>query len=91
MLTSKLELKPKLEEKKEWSKHSLFPLINMVSKVVKSSNPFELFAMFMVSLTGLGELFKRSFSWFWYIILIIVLGMVFYNRIRGSLKEEVDK
>jgi len=81
MLTKDLELPNKLNEQhSSWSIRRLFSLDGSVGKVVSTFNSFEFIFLIMILVSGFAEILDRSVSWFWYVILFLVLLSAFAQR-----------
>ena len=88
-LTAKMEFEKKPKAPGEpWTVRRLFPFASTVSAISKMLNAFEIFSAFMILITGFGELFGRNLSWFWYLILLLVLGGAFSSRFFEGEKEK---
>lgn len=81
MLTKDLELPNKPSEQPSgWSLRRLLSLGGSVGKVVSLFNPFEFIFLVMILISGLAEVLDRNVSWFWYVILFLVLLAAFSQR-----------
>lgn len=69
-----------IEPSRKWTIKRLFPVANIVSNILKTYNSFEIFFTLMIFITGVGELIGRRFSMYWYIIMLINLGGIFFIR-----------
>lgn len=68
-------------------KSTAFQLLAKTSKQVQE-NTVRFTVFFMVALTGIGELTLRRFSPWWYLVLVILIGIDFYetnikNKVHG--------
>ena len=81
MLTSSLNIpnQPK-KQPSGWSIRHLLSLGGSFGKVVATFNPFEFILLTMILISGIAEIMGRSVSWFWYIILFLVLLVAFAQR-----------
>jgi len=81
MLTKDLNIPNKpSEQPSRWSIRHLLSLGGSFGKVVATFNPFEFIFFVMILISGLAEILDRSVSWFWYIILFLVLLVAFAQR-----------
>ena len=81
MLTSSLDIPNKpSEQPSRWSIRHLLSLGGSMSKVVSTFNPFEFIFFVMILISGLAEIIDSDISWFWYVILFLVLLTAFYQR-----------
>ena len=89
MLTQKLELpKQKELERKSWNVKQLFPFREAISILKKKSNIYEMFATFMILVTAIAELSGRYLSYFWYVLVVLVLAEALYLRTFFVQKDE---
>jgi len=95
MLTNDLKLPSNTSEQPQgWSIRRLLSLGGSVGKVVATFNPFEFVFFVMILISGFAELIGRDVSWFWYVLTVLVLLVVLWQRWRvepGLLKVEPPK
>lgn len=83
MLTKDLEIPNKpTEQPQGWSIRRLLSLGGSVGKVVSLFNPFEFILLTMILISGIAEIAGRHVSWFWYVLLVLVLLAAFAQRQR---------
>jgi len=88
MLTKSLDLPLKEElPKQTWASKKLYPISEAVASIAKQSNIYEIFAGFVLIITGVGELIKIQFSLYWYVIVVLVLIEALYLR---TPKKDID-
>lgn len=88
MLTQNLDIPNKPQTSEGWSIRKLFSF-GALGKVVSLFNPFEFTFFIMVLISGLAEILGKHVSWFWYVILFLVLLAAFASRTR--LEKQVEK
>ena len=81
MLTKDLEIPNKpTEQPFGWSIRRLLSMGGSLGKVISFFNPFEFILLTMILISGITEIMGRHVSWFWYIILFLVLLVAFAQR-----------
>ena len=78
------------EPKGKWTVRSLLGVRGILTAVSKDFKPIELAFIFMVIITGLGEIIGRNFTWMWYSILAITIVSVFLLHIPRA-EQNKDK
>ncbi len=90
MLTKSLDLPSKEElPKQTWASKKLYPIREAVASIAKQSNIYEIFAGFALVVTAIGELFGKHLSFYWYVIVILLLAEALY--LRTSRREDIVK
>lgn len=71
----------KSEVKEKWTIRSLLGVRGIIGAVAKDFKPVELAFIFMLLITGLGELIGQHFTWMWYSIFAVTLIVTLFLRI----------
>lgn len=69
------------EAKEKWTIRSLLGVRGILGAVTKDFKPVEIAFIFMLFITGFGELFGRDFTWMWYAMFAITLVSSLFLRI----------
>jgi len=85
-ITHQQDIPNKVKEKEAWTIKRLFPIANVVSAALKKFSILQLFGGFALMVAGIGELIGRRFSVFWYIILLVLIGGIFFFDFKNSQK-----
>lgn len=81
MLTDKLEIPNKpTEQPQGWSIRRLLSMGGSIGKVISFFNPFEFILLTMILISGIAEIMGRHVSWFWYLLLVLMLLAAFASR-----------
>ena len=87
-LTSQQDLPSRPETAQPWTARPLLFLRSAVSTVAKTFNALEAILIFQISLTGIGEIAGRRMSIGWYCVVVSVLGIDAYLRIKQKDDDE---
>lgn len=79
--------KPKISE--PWTFKQIFSVAGVISTALKQFTVLQLFAAFALAVAAVGELTGRPVSIFWYIILLVILGGIFFFDYKNILKEKI--
>ncbi len=91
MLTNNLDIPNKpTEQPQSWSIRRLISMGGSISKVISMFNPFEFILLVMILISGAAELIGRDVSWFWYVILFVVLLVAFSSQQKVEQPKKDD-
>lgn len=76
------------EAREGWTFRPLIALRSAIATIAKTFNAMETVLFFQIVVTGIGELFGRFFSVYWYIGVAIVLVVCSFERRAKVLIEE---
>lgn len=91
-MTSQQKIPERPKEKSEWSVRNLFQLKAVSSAVIKTfTNVYDVLLGFSILVVGLSEIIGHGVSWFFYIIVILLILMSFSERRESELDESNPK
>lgn len=91
-LTSQQQIPKRPEEKQEWTFRRLFGLGGAATAVSKVfTNPFDVLLGYLLLIAGVVELLGRHVSWFFWVIIILILFVDLLERRRDVVEPKKTK
>jgi uncharacterized membrane protein YkvI len=72
-LTEKMDIPTRQVQTEPWTRKTLIVLKSTVQTLAQSFSALEVILLFMILISGIGELIGRHFSYPWYALLFLIL------------------